>query len=80
MIQKTLSKMASKWPSAIVSRSDVGRFSGGMVSPKTMSNRDGLGLGPAGSFKIGSKVAYPVSELIRWLKNRSSAIDRRMDA
>jgi hypothetical protein len=65
-------KMVSRWPSAIVSRQEAGRFSGGAVSPKFLANCDSLGTGPDGAFNIGRKICYPVDSLINWMRARAS--------
>lgn len=64
-------QMMDKWPSAVVARQHVGKFSGGLLNSRTMSNLDSRGEGPT-KLKMGSKtVFYPVSELIIWLRARS---------
>lgn len=63
--------LADKWPSEVVAREEVGRFTGGILAPKSMANLDSLGLGPE-AIRIGKKVAYRTSTLIAWLEDRSS--------
>ena len=63
--------MAEKWPSSIVSRSEVGTFSGGAVSPKFLANADSAGFGPAEKIMIGKRVCYPVNALTDWLRARA---------
>ncbi|GFO60958.1 hypothetical protein GMST_32830 [Geomonas silvestris] len=67
-----LKSMAERWPSAIVARNEVDRFTGGVISPRSLANLDSLGLGPEGAFRIGRKVAYPVAAFIDWLEGRAS--------
>lgn len=76
-IQCTFSSLAEKWPSTFVSRSEVGRFTGGIVSPKTMANLDSQRLGPDGAIKFGKKVVYPVNCLIAWLDQRASKTSQK---
>jgi len=64
-----LRKLAEKWPSTIVARSEVSKFSGGLLTPGTLANLDSQKLGPP-KFKVGRKVAYPLDELIKWIENR----------
>jgi len=71
MDKQVLSEMLKKWESSVVCRGEIRRFSGGMVSPKTLANLDSQGEGPKGAFRYGSKVAYPVSEVVSWLETRS---------
>ena len=66
------SDLAKKWPSTIVSRGQVGKFTGGMVAAGTLANADSAGNGPAGRFRIGKKTGYRVENLIRWLESRAS--------
>jgi len=67
-----LKVLAEKWPSTIVARSEVRKFSGGIVNPRTLANLDCLGLGPEGRFYIGRKCAYPVDKFICWLEKQTS--------
>ena len=68
-------KLFEKWPSPLVARSEVSRFSGGTLNAKTMANHDSAGTGPRGRVRIGRKVAYPISSLIEWLESRSQALN-----
>ncbi len=68
MKRKELDDMASHWPSTLVARSEVKKFTGGAISGKTLANFDSLGLGIPDRFKIGRQVVYPVQSLIRWLE------------
>lgn len=62
-------KMADRWPSTIVARSEVSRFSGGVLTPGTMANLDSQKLGPK-KIRVGRKIAYPVDALIDWIQTR----------
>ena len=62
------------WPSTLVARSEVGRFSGGVVSPHYIANMDCRGLGPVERIRIGRKIAYPVESLVDWLKKKSTKL------
>jgi hypothetical protein len=68
--QPALKSLAEKWPSSFVARSEVSKFSGGILHPRTLANLDSQGGGPTGRVKIGNKVAYPVAELIRFLERK----------
>lgn len=35
-----LSALIKNWPSPIVAREEVGKFSGGLLNPRTMANQD----------------------------------------
>ncbi len=62
------------WSSTLVARSEVGRFSGGVISPHYIANMDCRGLGPKERLRIGKKVVYPVDSLIDWLKEKSTTL------
>ncbi|GAB6907625.1 conserved hypothetical protein [Desulfosarcina cetonica] len=71
MSQKVdLSDMAEKWSSTVVTRTKIGEFSGGMITPGYMANLDAAGEGPADSFMMGGKKCYRVKSLISWLEAR----------
>jgi predicted DNA-binding transcriptional regulator AlpA len=66
--------MAKRWPSAIVARKEVAKFSGGLLHPRTLANLDSKGLGCPEKIKIGSRiVAYPVDAMIIWLRSRATS-------
>jgi len=65
-------EMADRWPSAVVARVEIGRFTGGLISAKSCANLDSLGQGIPGRVAVGRKVIYPVSCLIEWLRDRAS--------
>jgi len=70
MRKTDLSKLKTKWGSAVVARTDIRNFTGGLVSEKYIANLDSQGAGPEGRFKVGRKVGYPVDSLISWLEER----------
>ena len=70
-------EMLAGWPSALVARTEVETFSGGLMSEKYQSNLDSAGLGPKGRIRIGRKIAYPVKPYVAWLAARSSAVKDR---
>lgn len=64
-------KLITFWPSPYVARSEVAKFSGGIVSAKTLANADSLGTGPKNKFYFGKrKVFYLASELAEWIFSR----------
>ena len=63
--------LADSWPSSFVSRGEVGKFSGGLLHPRSMANLDSLGRGPEGKVSIGRKIAYPIESLIQWMEKRA---------
>lgn len=68
-----LSHLGTKWPSSIVARAEIGKFSGGLISPGTLANLDSTGDGPEGGFYVGRKKAYPVDAIIPWLESRAES-------
>lgn len=62
-----IEKMGATWPSEIIARKQIGTFTGGMMSPRTLANLDCLGVGPAGVVKIGNTVGYSKRSLLEWL-------------
>lgn len=70
--------LADKWPSAMVAREDVGKFSGGLLHPATMANHDSAGTGPKNRFRVGKKVVYWVKDLIAWMEERASYVDEEV--
>lgn len=63
-------KLIASWPAPIVARSEVGKFSGGILHPRTMANLDSLGQGP-GKIVIGGKVGYYTEVLAKWTEARA---------
>ena len=72
-----LSHLAKSWPSGIVARTDLPRFTGGALSEKTAANLDSLGQGIPRRFKCGRKICYHVSDAISWLEQRSEKVTPR---
>ena len=67
-----LSYLADGWQSKIIARTDVRRFTGGVMSAKYLANLDSQGKGPLGKFKIGRKTVYPIKNFISWLEDRTA--------
>jgi hypothetical protein len=72
--------LAERWPSAWVSRTKIQEFTGGTVSEKYLANLDSQGRGPAGRVRIGRKIAYPTTAVVRWLESRASEVKGRHPA
>ena len=66
-------KMIAKWPSAIVARTHIEQFSGGLLTQNHMRNLDSKGKGP-NKLTFGRKVAYPVQDLINWMEERKEQL------
>ena len=76
-ISNLLSSMADKWPSSVIARTEVERFTGGIVSEKYLANLDSEGRGPEGRVRIGRKIVYPVDAFVKWLESRSEVVERK---
>jgi len=70
-VKPDFSEMAAKWPSAFVSRDKSDEFTGGIIKPRYLANLDSVGQGPPGKIRCGRKIAYPVTEFVKWLEERS---------
>jgi predicted DNA-binding transcriptional regulator AlpA len=68
------SMIANFCPSPYLSREEVERVTGGLVTAKYLANLDSDGKGPAGRIRLGRKVAYPVQDVIRWLEERTKPV------
>ena len=81
MKESVFKEMVDKWKAPVVARTEIETFTGGAMREKYIANLDSAGLGPAGRFRVGRKVVYPVKALVEWLESRSAAIpDRHRDA
>lgn len=67
--QELYKRLIDSWPAPIVARSQVGNFSGGLLHPRGMSNRDCAGGGPR-KMTIGGRVCYDRNELAEWIADR----------
>ena len=65
------SELVTKWPSAMVARPEVSRFSGGIISGKTLANLAARGEEVPPVVHVGRKAAYRASDLADWLRRRS---------
>lgn len=74
MVKDVFREMQEKWESAVVARTEVTRFTGGLLSPAYMANLDSLGQGPD-RIHIGRKCCYPTTALVEWLRSRSNRAD-----
>lgn len=71
MKMNNFQNLADKWPSAWVERNQLGKFSGGLIHPRTMRNCDSQGIGIPDRVRVGRKIAYPVKSVIEWLERRA---------
>ncbi|MBW1895339.1 MAG: hypothetical protein JRI91_16850 [Deltaproteobacteria bacterium] len=66
--------LAEKWPSAIVARTEVHRFSGGVLNSKYRANLDSLGKGPKGRIRVGRQIVYSEA-LVEFMEERAEAVE-----
>lgn len=68
---ETIRKAAERWPSSFIPRTQVPKFTGGLIAVGTLANMDSAGnKGIPGAFRIGRQVCYPVDALCEWLISR----------
>jgi hypothetical protein len=71
MEKDVFDEMAEKWPSAVVARSEVYSFSGGLIRGSYLANLDSRGEGPPRQ-RVGQKWIYPTRPFAGWLRARSA--------
>ena len=76
-VSNLLESLANKWPSTIVCRTEIKKFSGGLMSEKYLANLDSQGKGPKGRFRSGRKICYPVNDVLTWLETRSKIVTEK---
>lgn len=69
-LDELFEQLKERWPSSIVARKDMPKFSGGLVSAGTCANADSEGTGPEDRFYLGRSAAYGVNSAIAWMKKR----------
>ena len=70
-MQDQFEALVKRWPSAWVARSEVRRFSGGVIAGKTLANLASRGETVPPAFKVGKKVCYEAQELADYLRSRT---------
>ena len=64
-----LDELAEKWPSSVVARSEIGKFTGGLLHGRSMANRECRADATSiPRFRMGKKVFYRVDDVIDFLK------------
>lgn len=67
-LEQTFKQMAEKWPSVMVARTEISKFTGGLITTGYLANLDNRGLGPATRVRMGKKVVYRVDDFINWMR------------
>lgn len=60
-------KMEERWQAPGFRRADVGRVTGGLLSPKTLANLHSLGEGPP-MLKLRGRAYYDLATFIPWVR------------
>lgn len=76
-LSRNFKDLVDRWPSSIVSRTDVQKFTGGALTSKSMANHDSMGTGPAERFRIGRKVCYTALSLAFWMQSRAGDVPQK---
>ena len=64
-----VNRLVAAWSSGYVSRHQTGEFTGGALSPGTVTNRE-LKDNCPGRLMIGKKMVFPVREFAIWIAER----------
>ena len=70
--EKFLDDLAAKWPSTVVARKALPKFTGGVLAAGSAANADSQGRGIPGKFTMCGQACYPVEAVVAWLKKNSS--------
>lgn len=73
-IEKLCRDILEKKPTVIF-RSELSDITNGVFNSRTQANKDSIGTGISGRFKLFNKVAYPSEEVIRYIKGRIELCD-----
>jgi hypothetical protein len=66
---------ARAWGAPVIGRNVVGKFSGGLLHPRSMANADCQGTGPSERILMGSRrVGYPLKALCAWWADRVQVV------
>ena len=65
-----LDELARDWPSVLVARSEMEKFTRGLYKGRSMNTLDGAKQGIRRRIRINTKIAYLKADVIEWLKNR----------
>ena len=68
-------KLKAYCPDGLVYRYKIDKITGGFLNPNTMRNLDCLGQGVPNRVIRGRLVAYPIDELIKWMKNNINLLN-----
>lgn len=66
-----LEELANSWPSILVARSEIGKFTRSLYKTSSFNTFDGAKKGIKRKIKINTKIAYLKSDVIEWLKSKT---------
>jgi hypothetical protein len=66
-----LQKIDDAWPSPIVLRKDIAKFSCGLATRRSVETADQRGYGIPNKMIINGKTAYTKEAVLKWLENRT---------
>lgn len=61
---------------ALLTRKDIGKFFGSLISPRYLANLDSIGNGPKRA-RIGQKVVYKREDFLEWLQRREQPLHKQ---
>ncbi len=67
--------MVESWPSPLVAREEIERFTGGLLTAKYCANLDSQGKGIRGRIRCGRKIVYFTTAVVEFLASRSTLLD-----
>jgi len=71
MAQQFFSGLLEKLP-PYVTRQDIGKIIGNIISPRYLANLDSAGKGPRRE-RLGRKVVYKSEDVVSWLESQISS-------
>jgi len=71
-------EMEECWPSKLVARTELRKFTGGLLNAATAANLDCQGIGIPGRLRIGRKVVYPTASVVEYIRQRSVLDSRHL--
>lgn len=60
----------------LFTRETASKMTGGIFTPKTLSNFDAAGNGPRRKIRVGKKIVYAKDDFIEWLRNMMDCPNR----
>lgn len=76
-LKEIIALLQECWPAKIVARSQIGKLTGGLISPKTIANDDSLGCGISERFRIGNRIAYTINNVAQYMLDRGLIIEKK---